>query len=502
MSYNPENPLIIQSDRTILLEVHSPKAEAAREAIATFAELIKSPEHIHTYRLTPLSIWNARAVGLEVDAMLAALQEYAKYPVPEAVNQEIEALGRRYGLTRIERSADGFFLLLKVADEPLAELLIREEPIAPLLDQRLDPVSFQVNTGFRGLLKKALVEVGYPAEDLAGYVRGDALPLKLSSVARSGQPFILRNYQREAAEVFYQSGRVQGGSGVICLPCGAGKTIVGMAATLWQVGVTEAADRLELFWNDALLLPVVIVRIGTKEWATYRIHDLLHDLAIKWLTKEKSPGLGLTIPQAHSILLERYQANLDDENWHELVDDGYIYDHLTWHLEKADYVNSIHQLLQEETSSGKNGWHSKCEALGKTAIFVGDVARAWKLAEEDYQSNPTKAIGLQCRYSLIISSLNTIAGNIPPELISGLVEKKVWTPAQGLAYCRQVQSLSQRVKALSKLGLYFPEIWSEALEAALNIKDEFARAVVLRNLAPYLPENLLSQALESVFEKS
>ncbi len=230
MSYNPENPLIIQSDRTILLEVHSPQAEAAREAIAPFAELIKSPEHIHTYRLTPLSIWNARAAGLEVEAMLAALQKYAKYPVPEAVNQEIEALGRRYGLTRIERSADGFFLLLKVADEPLAELLIREEPIAPLLEQRLDPISFQVNTGFRGLLKKALVEVGYPAEDLAGYVQGDALPLKLRSVAQSGQPFMLRHYQKEAADVFYQSGRVQGGSGVICLPCGAGKTIVGMAA--------------------------------------------------------------------------------------------------------------------------------------------------------------------------------------------------------------------------------------------------------------------------------
>ena len=110
MSYNPENALIIQSDRTILLEVHSPQAEAAREAIAPFAELVKSPEHIHTYRLTPLSIWNARAAGLEVEAMLAALQQYAKYPVPEAVNQEIAALVRRYGLTRIERSEDGFFL--------------------------------------------------------------------------------------------------------------------------------------------------------------------------------------------------------------------------------------------------------------------------------------------------------------------------------------------------------------------------------------------------------
>ncbi|MEM9272002.1 MAG: DNA repair helicase XPB [Cyanobacteria bacterium P01_F01_bin.143] len=299
MSYNPENALIIQSDLTILLEVHSPKAKAAREAIATFAELIKSPEHIHTYRLTPLSIWNARAAGLEVAAMLNALEEYAKYPVPEAVNQEIETLGRRYGLTRIERAADDFFLLLKVADESLAELLIREEPIAPLLGQRLDPVSFQVKTGFRGLLKKALVEVGYPAEDLAGYVQGEALPLKLRSVTQNGQPFMLRHYQQEAAEIFYQSGRVQGGSGVICLPCGAGKTIVGLAAmaqvqenTLilttsltsvrqWQRELLDKTDLAEeaIAEYSGSRKSTAPVTLATYQILTYRPHkeaDFLH----------------------------------------------------------------------------------------------------------------------------------------------------------------------------------------------------------------------------------
>ncbi|MBR8831589.1 MAG: DEAD/DEAH box helicase [Chlorogloea purpurea SAG 13.99] len=230
MSYNPENALIVQSDRTILLEVHSPRAEEARGAIAPFAELVKSPEHIHTYRLTPLSIWNARASGLEVQSMLDALTQNSKYPVPSAVIQEIGALGNRYGLTRLERSEDGFSLILMVADEPLAELLRREDAVAPLLEKRLSPLSFQVNSGHRGLLKKALVEVGYPAQDLAGYIAGDALPIKLRDVANSGQPFILRPYQKEAAEAFYQSGQVQGGSGVICLPCGAGKTIVGMTA--------------------------------------------------------------------------------------------------------------------------------------------------------------------------------------------------------------------------------------------------------------------------------
>ena len=270
-----------------------------------------------------------------------------------------------------------------------------------------------------------------------------------------------------------------------------------MVATLWEVDIKEAADRLELFWNDALLLPGVPVRIGTEEWTTYRIHDLLHDLAIKWLTTKRSPGLGLTIPQAHNILLEHYYNNLYDKNWHKLVDDDYIFDHLTWHMEKAGCVDLIHQLLREETESKRNGWYLKCESLGKTAIFVGDVARAWKLAEAEYETNPSRAIGLQCRYALVTSSLNTIATNIPPELISALVEKKVWTTAQGLAYSRQVQSLPQRVEALSKLASYFLEIWSEALEVARNIDDEFLRAYLLRELARQLSENLVPEVLET-----
>lgn len=229
MSYFPENPLIIQSDLTILLEVHSPNSKAAREAIAPFAELIKSPEHIHTYRLTPLSIWNARAAGLAVEGMIKALCQYAKYPVPDSVIQEIEALGQRYGLTVIEQDENKLYLRLKVADLPLAELLSRDEQVSCLLDKRLSELTFQVQPRFRGLLKQALVTVGYPAEDLAGYVRGDSLPLQLGSLTRSGSVFELRHYQKEAAETFYQSGKVQGGSGVICLPCGAGKTIVGLA---------------------------------------------------------------------------------------------------------------------------------------------------------------------------------------------------------------------------------------------------------------------------------
>lgn len=228
MSYIPENALIVQSDRTILLEVHSPTAAKAREAIAPFAELIKSPEHIHTYQITPLSIWNARAAGLQVEAMVAALGDYAKYPIPEAVAQEITTLGSRYGLTVIER--DGDSLLLRMSDRPLAELLSRDKQVAPLLGKRLSEVSFQVAASLRGLLKQALLAAGYPAEDIAGYVTGDALAIQLRQETRTGKNFLLRDYQSQAAEAFYQSGKVQGGSGVIVLPCGAGKTIVGMAA--------------------------------------------------------------------------------------------------------------------------------------------------------------------------------------------------------------------------------------------------------------------------------
>ncbi len=228
MTYVPENALIIQSDRSVLLEVHSPRAGAAREAIAPFAELVKSPEYIHTYQISPLSIWNARAAGMLVAEMIVALREHAKYPMPEAVAQEIESLGSRYGLTMIEREDE--HLLLKIADLPLAELLSRNEAVSKFLGDRLSELVFEVDAANRGVLKQALLAAGYPAEDLAGYVEGDALEIQLRSLSLTGTPFHLRGYQKESIEAFYQAGRAQGGSGVIVLPCGAGKTMVGLAA--------------------------------------------------------------------------------------------------------------------------------------------------------------------------------------------------------------------------------------------------------------------------------
>jgi DNA excision repair protein ERCC-3 len=235
MGFCPENALVVQSDCSVLLELHSKRADEAREAIAPFAELVKSPEHVHTYRLTPLSIWNARAAGLAADEMVAALYEHSRYAVPENVEQTVLDLARRFGRVVITRE-DGT-LRCTCGDEVIAELLSRDRNTGIYLSDRIDETSFRVAAGHRGVLKQALVSAGYPPEDLAGYVSGDVLVLSLRDRRMSGAPFTVREYQRQAAESFYASGSARGGSGVIVLPCGAGKTIVGLAA-MEMVGQT------------------------------------------------------------------------------------------------------------------------------------------------------------------------------------------------------------------------------------------------------------------------
>jgi DNA excision repair protein ERCC-3 len=228
MHYDPANPLIVQGDRSVLVEVDNPRYAEARDALAPFAELEKSPEHIHTYRLTPLSLWNAAAAGLSADAMLEALQRYSKFPLPTSLPADLREIVGRYGRVRLEKHEDR--LRLVCADRPLLEELARQPRLRDYLGERLGGDSFLVDPAFRGVLKQALIAVGYPAEDLAGYTEGTALPVTLRVVARSGLPFRVRDYQRDAAEIFYAGGDVRGGSGVIVLPCGAGKTIVGIAA--------------------------------------------------------------------------------------------------------------------------------------------------------------------------------------------------------------------------------------------------------------------------------
>ncbi len=230
MPINPSNPIVVQSDRSILLEVDNPLYADARDSLARFAELEKSPEHIHTYRLSPLSLWNAAASGLDAEAIVTCLVRYGKYDVPGNILADVRDYISRFGRLKLRRADDGSLLLS--ADDPLLMLEVRRQrKVAPFIQENINDHTSRVNPAFRGHIKKALVDIGYPAEDLAGYVQGAPLPMQLLPTMRgNGKPFALRNYQSNAVEVFHANGSAQGGSGVIVLPCGAGKTMVGMGA--------------------------------------------------------------------------------------------------------------------------------------------------------------------------------------------------------------------------------------------------------------------------------
>jgi DNA excision repair protein ERCC-3 len=229
MSFDPTNPFIVQSDRSVLVEVDNPKYAEARDAIAPFAELEKSPEHIHTYRISNLSLWNAAAAGFSAAEVVGVLQKYTKFPIPQNIPTDIAETVSRYGRVKLER-IDADTLKLVCPDKPLLAELARNKKVKEYLGEKLDDTTFSVLPAYRGVLKQALITVGYPAEDIAGYTEGAMLPMSLRDIAASGVKFNVRDYQREAADVFHAGGDVRGGSGVIVLPCGAGKTVVGIAA--------------------------------------------------------------------------------------------------------------------------------------------------------------------------------------------------------------------------------------------------------------------------------
>jgi DNA excision repair protein ERCC-3 len=223
-----DNPLIVQSDRTVLLEAGHPRADACRAQLARFAELERSPEHIHTYRITPLSIWNARAAGMPAEEMVETLREFSRYPLPQSVATDIADLAARYGRLRLE-NADGD-LWLVAADPAILEEVARARAVGGLVGRRLAPEVFEVAAMARGRLKQALIKLGWPAEDLAGYTPGAPLAMSMRQTLPDGDHFHLRGYQVEAADAFWAGGGLGGGSGALVLPCGAGKTVIGIAA--------------------------------------------------------------------------------------------------------------------------------------------------------------------------------------------------------------------------------------------------------------------------------
>ncbi|GAB2970049.1 DNA repair helicase XPB [Actinotalea caeni] len=241
----PDGPLIVQSDKTLLLEVDHERAAACRRAIAPFAELERAPEHIHTYRLTPLGLWNARAAGHDAEQVVDTLLEYSRYPVPHALLVDIAETMSRYGrLELLSHPSHG--LVLHAHDTAVLTEVLRSKRTAGLVGARVDDATVVVHPSERGHLKQVLVKLGWPAEDRAGYVDGEAHQIDLDD-----RDWSLRPYQAEAVESFWH-----GGSGVVVLPCGAGKTIVGAAAmaeakatTLILVTNTVSARQ----WRDELV---------------------------------------------------------------------------------------------------------------------------------------------------------------------------------------------------------------------------------------------------------
>ena len=240
-----DGPLIVQSDKTLLLDIDHPMSTECRRAIAPFAELERSPEHIHTYRLTPLGLWNARAAGHDAEQVIDTLIKYSRYAVPHSILIDVAETMSRYGRLRLEMDPVHGLILI-TTDTAVLEEVIRAKKIAPLLGARIDPETITVLPSQRGQIKQSLLRLGWPAEDFAGYVDGQAHEISLVQ-----KDWKIRPYQELAAEGFFH-----GGSGVVVLPCGAGKTIVGAAAmahakatTLILVTNTIAARQ----WREELL---------------------------------------------------------------------------------------------------------------------------------------------------------------------------------------------------------------------------------------------------------
>ena len=239
-----DGPLIVQSDRTVLLEVGHPAATDARHALAVFAELERAPEHIHTYRITRLGLWNARAAGHTAEEMLGTLETYSKFPVPAVVATDIADTVSRYGRVVIERDAEGLYL--ESESPAILTEVTRSSKLEPLLGEKTSDTVVRLHAFARGIVKQELLSIGWPAEDRAGFTEGQHLDLGFA-----GGNWEMRGYQRKAVELFSDSG-----AGVVVLPCGAGKTVVGIGAMVEAqsstlILVTNSVSARQ--WRDEIL---------------------------------------------------------------------------------------------------------------------------------------------------------------------------------------------------------------------------------------------------------
>ncbi|MEM7333492.1 MAG: NB-ARC domain-containing protein [Chloroflexota bacterium] len=264
-----------------------------------------------------------------------------------------------------------------------------------------------------------------------------------------------------------------------------------MTTTLWEMDQVEATETLELLWNDSLLLSGPTMRIAGQRYPTYRLHDLLHNIARRLLVAKPPHGLDLSLSQAHSSLLERYRMQIQDGLWHTLPDDGYIYAHLTWHFLQAGWEDQLHILLSEETSESRNGWFETRDRLGQIAGYLEDIKKAWK------QAVLTGDVVLQVRYALCRSSLASLSANIPASLLA-------WGTRHGLLSSEQALYLAQgKPEALSELASvlqnHSPDLLKELLVAVGRLGESRysgGKGQALIGLVPHLPKDLLQEAYE------
>ncbi len=220
------NPLIVQSDFTILVEVDSPKYKLVRNILHHFSELVKSPEHVHTYKITPLSIWNARSSGMPSKYIIDALKQYSKYDVAQQIFDEIDSIASRYGMIKMHKAGEDQLEITCSTPSILAHIINNKEIQA--ISYKETNNSLLIDKVYRGVIKQKFIEMGYPIEDLAGYTMGEKFDIHLREITKEGKGFKIRDYQKTAIDAFYQKGSLYGGSGVLTLPCGSGKTIIGI----------------------------------------------------------------------------------------------------------------------------------------------------------------------------------------------------------------------------------------------------------------------------------
>ncbi len=261
-------PVIVQSDNTLLVEVDNPAFEDARNLISQFSELEKSPEHIHTYRITPLSLWNAAASGLRVKEILENLELYSKYEIPDTVYTTINEQMKRYGLLKLVMAGDD--LVLSSTDPNLINEILYNKKLQNYIYERIDLNNIKVKKLFRGHIKQALIKMGFPVEDLAGYDEGDPCDINIRPLEEDGSGLSFRDYQSDSINAFYKGGGPEGGSGVVVLPCGAGKTVIGIGAmitikseTLILVTNTIALRQ----WKDELLSKTLVTEDMIGEYS-------------------------------------------------------------------------------------------------------------------------------------------------------------------------------------------------------------------------------------------